>query len=100
MYRLVKQNANNVTKRQKQHSLIIRDQTHRQQHFVNLFKKQQHQFDTARDIMDLNEIADFTIKPIPIYNFTKSYVPIKVAGLNLGEGIAGVISDVADVGLK
>jgi len=63
-----------------------------------MFRQHQNQFDTSQDIKQLNDISEITIKPIPIYNFTNNYVPIQVTGVNLGEGIGNIVSEVTDVG--
>jgi len=67
---------------------------------TSIFQQHQDHFDTANDIETLQKVAEFTIRPIPIYNFTDHYVPMKVPGMGIGEGIGGVISEATDVGFK
>jgi len=50
------------------------------------------------DMKILEEMGTFTIKPIEIFEFTNNYEPMPFPGVDLGQGIGGIVQDISELG--
>jgi len=48
----------------------------------------------------LEELTAITLKPIKLIKFTNEFDPIPFPGIDVGQGISGVIKDLSEVGLE
>ena len=98
IYRLIQQGHQNFTNWVKEHPLIARKQSHKLKEFESLQKAYKQQNKNAHDLQILEELAAITIKPIEIIELTNKYDPIPFPGVDVGQGISGLIKDVSDAG--
>ena len=64
-----------------------------------MWKAYKQQNNPFHDIKILEELAEITIKPIEIIEFTNNYDAIPFPVVDVGQGISGLIKDVSDTGL-
>jgi len=73
--------------------------SHRLEEYDKAWNVYNKQNDVSQDIQILHNLADFTVKPVEIIEFTNNYDPIPFPGVNVGQGISGVFRDISDTGL-
>ena len=61
-------------------------------------KANRQQYKNFHDLQILEELAAITIKPIEIIEFTNKYDPVPFPGVDVGQGISGLMKDVSDAG--
>ena len=100
IYRLIQQGHKNFTNWVKKHPLIARNQSHRLREFDNLQKAYKQQIDQSHDIKLLEKLAAITLRPIKFIEFTNNFDPISFPGVDVGQGISGLIKDMSRAGLE
>jgi len=64
-----------------------------------LQKAYKQQNDQSHDIKLLEKLAVITVRPIKFIEFTNNFDPIPFPGVDVGQGISGLIRDVSATGL-
>jgi len=100
IYRIIKSDQQNLTKWIKEHPLIKTNQSNRLRQFDTMQKELQKENTFLQDLKILKGIANITIKPIQHIDFTNNYEPIPSPGVDVGEGISGVINTLGEAGNK
>jgi len=54
----------------------------------------------SQDLNTLEKLAAITLKPIKFIEFTNNFDPIPFPGVDMGQGISGLIKDMSGVGLQ
>ena len=99
IYRWIQQGRKNFTNWVKRHPLIARNQSYRLREFETLQKAYKQQNDQSHDIKLLEKLAVITVRPIKFIEFTNNFDPIPFPGVDVGQGISGLIRDVSATGL-
>jgi len=100
IYRIIKSDQQNLTKWIKKHPLIKTNQSNRLQQFDTMQQALEKENTFLKDIQILQGITNITIKPIQHIDFTNTYEPIPFPGIDVGEGISGVINTLGEAGNK
>ena len=96
---MITQDYNNFTKWVNTHPLIARNQSHRITELETLQKIHRKQNQHVKNVRILEEIAAITIQPIKVLEFTNNFKPLPFPGINVGQGIHGVVKDISETGL-
>jgi len=100
IYRIIKSDQQNLTKWIKEHPLIKTNQSNRIRQFDTMQNALQKENTFLQDIQILKGITNITIKSIQHIDFTNKYEPIPFPGIDVGEGISGVINTLGETGNK
>jgi len=100
IYRIIKADHENMTQWMKEHPLVISNQSIRIKQFDNIQKNLRDKNTYAKDTEILKQLTEITVKPIQHINFTNQYEPIPFPGIDVGQGICGVINSIGDAGVK
>ena len=82
------------------HPLTEMNQSNSLQQFDTMQQELQKENTFLKDMQILKGIANITIKPIQHIDFTNKYEPIPFPGIDVGEGISGVINTLGEAGNK
>jgi len=100
IYRLIQQGRKNFTEWVDRHPLVLRNQSYRLKEFEQVQKAYQKPYEQSQDLNTLEKLAEITLKPIKIIEFINNFEPIPFPGVDMGQGISGLIKDVSGVGLQ